>query len=156
MSEEEKGFTVKDRRLFSEDGSRREDQPAEKPAPDAPGTAPESPAPGEGRRAKEAAQAFSEAKKAEDASERRQAHQLPPVEFSGLVLSLAHAALLHLGQIPGPDGNAMPADFQLARHTIDTIAMLRDKTKGNLTKDEQELIDTSLTDLRLVFVKLRG
>ena len=57
--------------------------------------------------------------------------------------------MMHLGQIPGPDGQPMPADLELARHTIDTIAMLQEKTKGNLDPEEQKLVDTALVELRM-------
>ena len=64
--------------------------------------------------------------------------------------------MMHLGQIQDPSGRQMPADLQLARHTIDTIAMLKEKTQGNLSPEEQKLIDTALTELRMAFVQLSG
>ncbi len=62
--------------------------------------------------------------------------------------------MMHLGQIPDPNTGQAKMDKDLARHTIDTIAMLKEKTAGNLTPEEQRLIDHALTDLRLAFVRL--
>jgi hypothetical protein len=75
------------------------------------------------------------------------------VDFSGLILSLAHATMLHLGHIPDATGGAGQPDLELARHTIDTIAMLKEKTKGNLDDQEQKLINTALTELQMAFVQ---
>ncbi len=78
---------------------------------------------------------------------------LPQVTFATFVLSLNTSALVHLGEIPDPDNNKSECNLQLARHAIDTIAMLKEKTAGNLTDDEKALIDHILFDLRMKFVK---
>src|SRR5262245_37837880 len=57
---------------------------------------------------------------------------LGPVDFSTHVLSLASSALIALGKMPAPDGVDHPLDIETARHLIDVLAMLEDKTKGNL------------------------
>jgi Domain of unknown function (DUF1844) len=152
MSEQDKGFTVKDRRRFDSEGtarpesedSPRSEAPQASPSPEPPAAAAEEPAPS------------GEAQEEAPRPRAGQRHQLPPVDFSGLILSLAHATMMHLGQIPDPSGRPVPADLELARHTIDTIAMLKEKTKGNLSPEEQKLVDTALTELRMAFVQIAG
>ena len=78
---------------------------------------------------------------------------LPQVTFSTLILSLNTSALMHLGEIPDPDNQEPECSLQLARHAIDTIAMLQEKTEGNLSEDEHALVDNLLFDLRMKFVK---
>lgn len=75
-----------------------------------------------------------------------------PVDFSTHVLSLASTALIALGKMPGPDGNAHPVDLETARYLIDVLAMLEAKTKGNLDEPEQKLIASLVYDLRVAFV----
>ncbi|MBI4799309.1 MAG: DUF1844 domain-containing protein [Desulfarculus sp.] len=129
MSQEDQGFTVKDRRTFSEDGSSRQEEPqaADKPQAEA-----------------------QEEPRRQDAP---RFEHLPPVDFSGLIISLSHAAMMHLGHIPDPASGQPRQELALARHTIDTIGMLKEKTKGNLTEDEHRLIEGALTELRLAFVQ---
>lgn len=83
--------------------------------------------------------------------------ELPRVDFSTFVLSLATAALYELGAVPDSStGQSVPADPLVARQTLETLEMLREKTQGNLTEDERKLIDSLLYDLRMRFVELRG
>lgn len=69
--------------------------------------------------------------------------------FSTHVISLNAMAMMYLGQIEGGE-----TDRDGAQHMIDTLAMLREKTQGNLTADEARLLDSILYDLRLKFVEL--
>ena len=79
---------------------------------------------------------------------------LPPVEFTTFVLSLSHSALMHLGEAPDPEtGGVLQKNLLLARQTIDLIAMLEEKTKGNLTGDEERLLAQILFDLRMRYVE---
>ncbi len=78
---------------------------------------------------------------------------LPEVTFATFILSLNTSALVHLGELPEPGKEKPECDLELARHAIDTIAMLKEKTKGNLTQEETALIDNILFDLRMKFVK---
>jgi hypothetical protein len=78
---------------------------------------------------------------------------LPPVDFHTFVLSLGSSALLHLGELEHPDAGAPRKDLPLAKHTIDILAMLEEKTKGNLTPAEEKLIESLLYDLRLRYVE---
>lgn len=80
--------------------------------------------------------------------------ELPKVDFSTLVLSLGTTALYQLGAVPDPaTGEKVESDPLVAQQTIDTITMLRDKTRGNLDEEERKLIDTMLYELRMQFVE---
>ena len=77
-----------------------------------------------------------------------------PIDFYTFVLSLASSAFVHLGDAPHPEtGEPVEPNFPLAQQTIDILAMLREKTKGNLTPEEEKFVDNLLTDLRLRFVQ---
>ncbi len=79
--------------------------------------------------------------------------ELPAVDFSTFVLSLAHSTLVHLGEAPDPaSGSPAAKNLPMARQTIDLIALLSEKTKGNLTGEEERLIEQLLYDLRIRFV----
>jgi hypothetical protein len=84
---------------------------------------------------------------------RTDAAALPAVDFHTFVLSLGSSALLHLGELEHPDVGAAQKDLPLAKHTIDILAMLQEKTKGNLTPAEDKLIESLLYDLRLRYVE---
>lgn len=78
-----------------------------------------------------------------------------PVDFSTHVLSLATTALIALGKMPAPDGAAHELDLETARHLIDVLAMLEDKTKGNLDEAEAKLLASLVYDLRVAFVDVQ-
>ena len=79
---------------------------------------------------------------------------VPPASFEFLALSIRTQAELQLGLIHfGPENEKPKPDFDLARHSIDLLGMLQDKTKGNLTLEEQRLLENSLTELRFRFVQ---
>jgi Domain of unknown function (DUF1844) len=84
-----------------------------------------------------------------------QEYPLPPATFEFLILSLKAQTEMHLGMYHfGSDDKDRPApDFRIARHTIDLMAMLQDKTRGNVTMEEQRLVENSLTELRFRFVQ---
>jgi len=79
---------------------------------------------------------------------------LPAIDFSTFVLSLSHSALVHLGDAPSPDGGKAERDLALARQTIDLLAILQEKTRNNLSGEEERLLDQVLYDLRLRFVEI--
>jgi hypothetical protein len=79
---------------------------------------------------------------------------LPVLDFTTFVLSLSHSALMHLGEAPHPETDAVQKNLPLAKQTIDLIGMLEEKTKGNLTGDEERLISQILFDLRMRYVEL--
>jgi len=72
--------------------------------------------------------------------------------FSTFILSLSTSALVHLGELPDPLSNTKEVNLQLAKQTISIIEMLKEKTEGNLTKEEENLVDSVLYDVRLKFV----
>jgi hypothetical protein len=76
------------------------------------------------------------------------------VAFSSFILSLGTSAMLYLGFAEDPTTGKKEVNLPMARHVIDTLAMLKEKTKGNLEEDEEKLIDTMLFDLRLKFVEV--
>ncbi len=80
-------------------------------------------------------------------------YPLPPATFEFLVLSLKMQVEMQLGLLKfGEEQDAEP-NLPIARHNIDVLAMIQDKTKGNLTLDEQRLIENSLTELRFRYVQ---
>ena len=79
---------------------------------------------------------------------------LPPASFSFIVLSLRAQAEMQLGLMSFDPNEKPEPDLPLARHTIDTMAVLQEKTKGNLTLEEQRLLENSLTELRFRFVQV--
>ena len=129
MVEEEKGFVIKDKRMFSQEREDVEQKPSEKES-----------------REKEKQRETKEPDKGSGA-------QLPEVSFSTFVLSLSSSALLHLGEIPEPSTGAKNEDLPLAKQTIDILGMLSEKTMGNLTEDEKNLLSNILYDLRMCYVK---
>ncbi len=77
---------------------------------------------------------------------------IPPASFDFLVLSLKTQAEMQMGLINFGEETPEP-EFRVARHTIDLLAMIQEKTKGNLSMDEQRLIENSLTELRFRYVQ---
>lgn len=126
--EEEKGFVIKDRRSLDEKGDlkQKESQPEAKRKEETTG---------------------------EPRREEGQKIPLPEVSFSSLLFSLSSSALLHLGEIADPYTNQKKQDLTLAKHTIDIMAMLKEKTKGNLTEEEKKFLESVLADLRWRYVK---
>lgn len=126
MGEEEKGFTIKDKRIFSQEPEGAEQKREEKPTEEVP----------------------REKRKPEE----KATTQLPEMNFSTFILSLSSSALLHLGEIPDPNTGVTKEEIPLAKQTIDILGMLEEKTKGNLTADEKNLLTHILYDLRMRYV----
>ena len=126
MAEEEKGFVIKDKRSFDEKGELK-DTKLEK------------------EEKKEEPKDQAPKKKAERPP-------LPEVNFNSLIFSLSSTVLFHLGEIADPQSGRKTRDLPLSKHTIDTIAMLKEKTEGNLTEEEKKFIENILTDLRWRYV----
>jgi hypothetical protein len=122
--EEEKGFVVKDRRFSAE----KQEEKASKPNKE-------------------------EEKKEETRETSREEINFPEIDFTNFLLSLSTSALIQLGEVPDPVSKETSKQLPLAKQTIDLIGMLKEKTKGNLTPDEEKLIEFLLYDLRMRFVK---
>lgn len=78
---------------------------------------------------------------------------MPEVTFPAFVMSLNTSALYHLGEIADPQTGKRIVELDLARHAIDTLVLIQNKTKGNLTTDEEELLKNILYDIKIRFVK---
>ncbi len=75
-----------------------------------------------------------------------------PIDFYTFVLSLGSSAFVHLGDAPHPETDRSEVNLVLAKHTIDILGMLQEKTRGNLTPEEEKFLENLLSDLRLRFV----
>jgi hypothetical protein len=145
MADEEiegKGFVIRDRRRFTEEGEPKEE------------TGPETEVQAERPQdeSQKAAEAEAEAAAEKIAKESEEA-PLPEINFSTFIFSLNTSALLHLGEIPDPASGKEQKDLAMAKQTIDLIAMLEEKTRGNLTSEEENLIKHVLYELRLRYVQ---
>lgn len=134
MSEEQDkqsdGFSVKDKRRFTEDGEAKEGLPEQEP--------------GAGE------QIIGEG----PAGSREQA--LPELDFSTFILSLSSSAMMQMGETNLPGGGTVQKDLALAKQSIDILDILQEKTRGNLTKDEEQILQEMLYSLRISFVKAAG
>ncbi|MHC1791554.1 DUF1844 domain-containing protein [Solidesulfovibrio sp.] len=77
----------------------------------------------------------------------------PPVSFITFILSLAQSAMVLMGEAPEPESGRYMTNIPEAKHTIDILAMLDCKTRGNLSPEESDILTSLLCDLRLTFVK---
>ena len=75
------------------------------------------------------------------------------IDFTTVLLGFASSALIHMGMQAHPESGAVGTDAALAREVLDLLALLREKTRGNLTTEEERFFDSLLTDLRLKFVE---
>ncbi|MEZ6133309.1 MAG: DUF1844 domain-containing protein [Pirellulaceae bacterium] len=80
---------------------------------------------------------------------------LPPASIMILVTSLGTQAMAAMGLMPGDDGQPLPANFQFAKHFIDLLGVLEEKTKGNLTDEESAYLTDTLYQLRMAFVEVK-
>ena len=134
---EEKGFIIKDRRAFSgENMEQTEAAEIKQPSED-----------------KEEAQTPDEAAATEEPIEES---QLPEINFATFIFSLNSSALVHLGMIEDPATQKNVKSLPLAKQTIDILGMLEEKTQGNLSTDEENLLKNILHDLRLMYVREKG
>ncbi len=102
-----------------------------------------------------AAEAEAEAEGAGAGPEGRAGRRaLPPASFDLLVVSLAIQARIALGEIANPVTRRQELDIEQAKHAIDLLGMLEEKTKGNLTDDEKSRLESALYDLRMRYVQV--
>ena len=78
---------------------------------------------------------------------------LPEINLTNFLLSLSTSILIQLGEVQDPMTNQIEKDLSNAKQTIDLLGMLREKTKGNLTPDEEKLFENLLYDLRMRYVR---
>ena len=136
----EKGFVVSDKRLFTPSGERITD--ASPPAPVEPAA---SASPGQEEQPAAAEQPPTEAPP----------QDLPPVDFASFVMMLTNNVMVFLGQAPNPLTQQPQVDLAQAQHTIDIIMMLREKTRGNLTPEEERFLQELLPQLQMAYVQAR-
>jgi hypothetical protein len=128
--EEDQSFRVTDKRLFDEEGKLRSEvaedvRKSQEPAKAAAGTHPTQETPhGSGTR----------------------------IDFPSYVLSYYTQSLVLLGEVPNPYTNKKEEDLEAARHTVDILGMLKDKTKGNLTAEEDQLLESVLYEVRMKYM----
>ncbi|HMJ25812.1 MAG TPA: DUF1844 domain-containing protein [Pyrinomonadaceae bacterium] len=171
MSDEQPILKVVDRRPFNPDGTPRELSSEEQEASDraasdlskavaaetAPQQAPAKPAPA----AKTAAPREPEPKPAPAAQQPEPEPAHPghdplddPASFLSLIMSLASNAAASLGMMPHPVTGETGVDLKTAKHWIDVLGMLEQKTRGNLDPQEDQVLESLLADLRMQYVSL--
>ena len=133
---EEKGFVIKDKRVFSQeeqDLNKEDKKPEKQPVK-------------EETKAKEELSAEEQAAEAE----------LPEINFPTFIISLNASALVNLGAIEDPASGTKVKNLSIAKQTIDILSMLEEKTRGNLTEEEEKILKNILYDLRIIYVKEKG
>jgi hypothetical protein len=81
---------------------------------------------------------------------------MPEINFATFIFSLNSSALVHLGIIDDPASGSNSKNIAMAKQTIDILAMLQEKTLGNLSSDEENMLKSMLYDLRILYVKEKG
>ena len=133
---EEKGFVIKDKRVLTQE---EQDLNTEEQAPD-----------------KETVEEKTKAEEAASAEKQDAEAQLPEINFPTFIISLNASALVNLGAIEDPASGAKVKNLPLAKQTIDILSMLEEKTKGNLSEEEEKILKNILYDLRIIYVKEKG
>lgn len=145
----EKAFTVSDKRLFTREGARRDpDTPRESPATSPP--PPPPPPRREAPRAAERPRPEPEHPRSEPGAGTRR--DLPPADLTMLVNMLVTNAMVFLGQMPAPGSQQYMRNLPQAQHMIDLLMVLREKTRGNLTPDEDQMLQELLPQLQMAYV----
>jgi len=156
MQDEQPTFKVTDRRLFNADGTPRDLPPEE--IPETAATAPTSaPVPAKATTSSPEPEHEVEAppqpsEELDDDEELEGAQD--PASFVNFLMSIASNAASALGMMEHPVTHQREVDLQLGKHWIDVLGMLQKKTQGNLTKQEQQLVEGLLSDLRMQYVSL--
>ena len=81
---------------------------------------------------------------------------LPDPSFAELVNMIALQAMIGFGGMAGPDGQRIPSNFEIAKHYIDMLQVLEDKTKGNLSEEEKKMLDQVLYEIRMRYMQVVG
>ena len=80
--------------------------------------------------------------------------EMPPAEFSTFVAMMANNIMMFLGQIPDPITQQRRVDLAQAKHSIDILMMLQEKTQGNLTTEEARLLEEIVPQLQMAYVSM--
>ncbi len=134
------GFKVTDRRHFTAEGERRSDEAAEAEEPETPPPPRTEPPPRE----------------TQPGFERRSLDEPEDVDFTMLINAMAQPALLFLGEIPHPATGQPSIDREKAKLQIDMLELLRVKSRGNLSPQEESLLEQVLYQLRMLYVARVG
>ena len=165
MSEEKPTFKVTDRRLFNADGTPRDIVREEEPPPvEQPITQPDASrvaTAGTGAQRESAPPAgVAGAEQRTQTESARAADTAPlggdPTPFANLVMFIASPAAAALGMTEHPGLPAGEVDLPLAKHCIDLLATVEQKTRGNLSAQEQQILESLLAELRMQYVSLAG
>lgn len=98
-------------------------------------------------------ESWKEAAGKEKANLKKEGKFVPPEpDFNFFATTLALQASIALGQVPNPANNQKEEDFTQAKFLIDTLGLLKEKTKGNLTQEETNLLENLLYELRMVYI----
>jgi len=136
---DEKGFVIKDRRMFDEDGTTREDG-----EPTTEDTKPDL----------QSEQKLEGETQGEKPDQKREEHdQVPEMNFHNFVLSLYTSVIFNLGELADPVSGKKEKDLKAAKQTIDILGMLKEKTEGNLDSGEKGLLEGVLSESRMRYVK---
>ena len=173
MDEQQSNFKVTDRRLFNADGSPREVPPEERPAPEPPKTGPATKgedtlvqpiAASEQETTQETTEGTTEGTTESETVDADYEDREPtpeevaaardPASFLNFLMSIASNAASALGMMEHPVTHERGVDLELGKHWIDVLGMLQKKTKGNLTPQETQMLESLLADLRMQFVSL--
>jgi len=131
MTDQEKsGVKVTDKRRFTEEGESRESDQQVKP------------------------EAKVEAEPKEQPKQEQAKQELPQIDFVTFILSLASSVQVHMGLMPNPGTGKQEKNLSLAKQTIDILGVLQEKTKGNLSPEEDKLLEGILYELRMKYVEL--
>ncbi len=134
---DKKDFIIKDKRIFAEKDQDQETKEESAKSPKEEVTASKS---------------EETAAPKEDTTD----YQLPKINFATFIFSLNSSVLVQLGLIEDPATGKKAKNLPLAKQTIDILGMLEEKTRGNLTKDEETMLKNILYDLRMIYVKEKG
>ena len=139
--QQEQGFTISDKRLFTKEGARREGQARPEP--------PLPPRPSPPRSAEPSRHRESPLRAGMPPED-----DVPPADFSTYVIMLANTVMMLLGQVPDPVTQQRRLDLTQAKHTIDILMMLKGKTRGNLNAEEMKLLEDVLPQLQMAYVSI--
>jgi len=136
MPEEKKDFIIKDRRIFSQENLDKTEK-AEEKIKEEKMNEPES----------------KESKKDNAPGDNDAGACLPEINFPTFIMSLNASALFNLGVLENPATGKKEKNLTLAKQTIDILCLLEEKTRGNLSNDEDLMLKNILYDLRIIYVK---
>ena len=137
MTEEDKGFIIKDRRIFAQENQEIDKEKDKKES------------------AKD--EVKDQAQKETTPEERQEPEiHLPEINFATFIISLNASALVHLGVIDEPATGKKIKNLAMGKQTIDILSMMEEKTRGNLSKEEESMLKNILYDLRIIYVKEKG